>query len=305
MTARREFLLPAASLICALVVHPVSAATSPQAVADSLLAADRAFSAASAKTDLISGLSAQFDEAVIMPLPSGKFAHGKAETITALKGNPDNPTSRAEWTPLRVGVSADGLHGFSLGIMTVHRKEKPALLAKYMTYWIKTPEGWRAAAYKRAPRPDGEAPTAMYAPSLPAALIPPTTDAAELAGHARTLADAEKAFSDEAQLIGTGPAFAKYGRADATNFGGGPGFVFGAEAIGAQVSGPDPLPDGLKSRVSWSADEVIVASSGDLGVSIGVIKPNGAAPEGRPPANPFFTIWRRDSPSQPWKYIAE
>lgn len=283
------------------VAPPVLAAPSPQAAADSLLAADRAFSAASAKSDLISGISAQFDEAVVMPLPGGRFAHGKAEAVAALKVNPDNLASRTEWTPVRVGISGDGLHGFTFGFLTTHRQGKPDLAGKYLSYWVKRPQGWRIAAYKRAPRPEGAISLAAMSPSLPSAMVPPTTDAAVLAAQSKSLADAEKAFSDEAQTMGIGPAFVKYGRADAMNMGGEPGFLIGSDKIGGGFG-----EEGSKSSpVSWASSEVIVASSGDLGVSIGLIRPNGAVPEGQPAASAFFTIWRRDAPDQPWRYIAE
>ena len=51
------------AIIVALPV--VGAAATPQSVVDELLAADRAFSAASAKTDLVSGLTAMFAEDVV------------------------------------------------------------------------------------------------------------------------------------------------------------------------------------------------------------------------------------------------
>jgi hypothetical protein len=56
--------------------------------------------------------------------------------------------------------------------------------------------------------------------------------------------------------------------------------------------------------VSWSADRAIVASSGDLGVTFGFIRPNAGRPEGAG-ATPFFTIWRRADVNDRWRYIAE
>jgi ketosteroid isomerase-like protein len=58
----------------------VCAATTQSAV-DELLAADRAFSAASATTDLVSGLSAMFADDVVIPNPPGQFAGGKAAVV--------------------------------------------------------------------------------------------------------------------------------------------------------------------------------------------------------------------------------
>jgi len=50
---------------------------------------------------------------------------------------------------------------------------------------------------------------------------------------------------------------------------------------------------------------VAVASSGDLGVSWGVIRPNETTLSGQRPATAFFTIWHCDGAAQPWRYIAE
>ena len=62
--------------------------------------------------------------------------------------------------------------------------------------------------------------------------------------------------------------------------------------------------DGPVRSLAWAPDRVIVASSGDLGVTIGMIHPN--RPEAGQPTNfPFFTIWRRPSASAPWRYVAE
>ena len=91
----------------------------------------------------------------------------------------------------------------------------------------------------------------------------------------------------------------KYGSADAMNMGGpgSPSFVFGSAEIGKLVSGgklDEPSP------VNWAPDRVIVASSGDLGVTIGTIHRNDKSA-----SFPFFTVWRRASPTDPWRYIAE
>ena len=48
--------------------------------------------------------------------------------------------------------------------------------------------------------------------------------------------------------------------------------------------------------------ERFAASSGDLGVSIGIIRPNDPK---ETQSFPFFTVWRRDGPDKPWRYIAE
>ena len=127
----------------------LAAADSPKAAVDELLAADRAFSAASAKTDVVAGLSAMFADDVVMPVPSGQFAEGKGAATAALASNADNAKSRIEWTPVRGGISADLQHGFTLGFMTLHRPDGTDTPLKYLAYWVKKPDGWRVAAYKR------------------------------------------------------------------------------------------------------------------------------------------------------------
>ena len=87
--------LPTAVLCAALAGPPAARSqgadpalpATPQAAVDELLAADRAFSAASAKTDLVSGLAAMFDADVIMPLPNGQFAEGARIEVDVESGN--------------------------------------------------------------------------------------------------------------------------------------------------------------------------------------------------------------------------
>lgn len=291
-----RYLLPL--LLLALVQTPPS----PAAAVEELLQADRSFSSAGAQKDTISSLSAMFADDVIAGVPGGAFAGSRAQLIEALKSNPDNSTSRVEWTPIRGGISADGLHGFTFGYMTMHKKDGSRAPWKYLAYWIKGPQGWRVAGYRRRPRPEGNVSTAMMPPSLPVRMIAPSSDAAALEQHRRSLAAAEQSFSDEAQKIGLGAAFTKYGRADAINMGGPKDieFVVGSPNIGRSVGEGTPTDS---SPVVWGPDhKVLVASSGDLGITFGFIRSTSA--KDQPPA-PFFTIWRRASPAEAWRYIAE
>jgi hypothetical protein len=143
-------------------------------------------------------------------------------------------------------------------------------------------------------------------PHVPAALVAPRTEASHLEPLRRSLVAAERAFSDEAQKIGLGPAFAQFGHPTAVNMGGGASasYVVGAGAIGKLVGGDRPGPP---SPVEWSCDVGLVASSGDLGISFGFIRPN-ATPAGAtapPQGTPFFTVWTRAAAGAPWRYIAE
>ena len=297
---QKSFALVLAVFGCAAVV---SAQPSPQAVVDELLAADRAFSAASGKTDLVTGLSAMFASDVIMPNPAG-IAYGSQQAIEALRANPANGGARIEWTPLRAAVSADGRHGFTAGFMSWHQASGVTTPLKYLAYWEKQQDRWRVLVYKRGAAKTMPPLTPM-ANVLPKQIVVPSTDAAAIERYRQSLADAETSFSRDAQKMGIGPAFAQYGSPDAINLGGPdtPVFLVGNQAIGSNVGGGAP-PSG--SPVSWGPEKTIVAASGDFGITIGYIVPNTPGADGKPqPGRPFFTIWRRDSPKDPWRYIAE
>jgi hypothetical protein len=145
----------------------------------------------------------------------------------------------------------------------------------------------------------------MLPPHLPATRVAVVTDARTIDRHRQSLVAAEQAFSDHAQRVGLGPAFAAYGLPTAVNMGGParPDYVVGAEAIGKDIGASAP---GATSPVHWSSQVALVASSGDLGISFGYIRTHAAPPAGAPAqGQPFFTIWARESPDAPWRYIAE
>jgi ketosteroid isomerase-like protein len=295
----------AALLIALFIPALVTAQTpTPQQIADELIAADRAFSDASAKTDLITGLSAMFATDVAMPAPGG-IAYGAQKAIEAMRSNPANAGAKATWTPARVGLSGDGRHGYTAGFMVVNRADGTVQHAKYMAYWEKQASGWRVLAYKRAPAKEA-APAIPLGRVLPAKIVASSADAKTIETYRESLAEAERSFSRDAQKMGIGPAFTLYGSPDAANFGGPetPTFVFGNVAIGAQVAGPGGSPN--TSSVNWGPEKTVIAASGDFGVTIGYILRNAPGPDGKmPPPQPFFTIWKRDSLTAPWRYIAE
>lgn len=281
-----------------------AAPATPASLAESLLAADRAASTQAAGRPLRDGLLAMFRDDVIVPGAPGRLYRGLDAVRAYLRESPD-AEAHASWTPIRAGVSADGRHGFTFGFMTASRTDGPATPLKYMAYWTREDGPWRVAGYKRARRPDGEAALTVMPPLLPARLVPPTTDAAVRERQRASLVAAERSFSDRAQRIGLGAAFREFGAPTAVNMGGPASvpYVVGNDAIAALIGGNSPQP---ASPVEWSTDVALVASSGDLGISFGFIRPNAKSPDGTANAgSPFFTIWHRASPEAPWRYIAE
>jgi ketosteroid isomerase-like protein len=277
-----------------------AAIQSPQALADDLLNADRAFSAAAADQPAGDAIAAMLDDDVVMFIvPQPPLARGRTEATAVLAKAFAGEPSSLTWTPVRAGVSADGTQGFTYGFATQTIAGKPAVLTKYLSYWIKRPAGWRVAAFKLVPREAGDVSTELRAAALPERIVGPAVDAATVETYARELDKTERAFSEESQIVGLGAAFRKYGSADAMNVGGGADFTYGNDAIAAGFGTDKGSP------LRWAPDGVLVASSGDLGITYGYLERNGATPPGRLARIPWFTVWRRVSPQVPWRYVAE
>jgi len=283
-------------VVCAIAISASAQAQDSRTLASELIAADRAFSNAGAKANLVDAIGSMLTENAVMPTPKLDFAIGKSAIVDALKANPANIVATAEWSPVRAGISADGTQGFTYGFMFIHEAGKPDRRAKYLSYWVKRPEGWRVAFYKRAASGDGDI-TTRVDPALPAQLVDP--DPQRLQENLVSLKAAEQAFSDRAQEVGVGPAFAEFGAEDAMNMGSGSDFTFGNTAIAKLVG------EGNTTPITWGPDKgALVATSGDLGVTWGFIRPKEPKAD-EPKAFPFFTVWRKAGPDQPWRYVAE
>jgi ketosteroid isomerase-like protein len=283
---------------------PASAGTTPQQVTTSLLDADRDFSRAARSRPMRDALGAMFTDGVLMPAPRGEILAGKSRVLGAFATSPDT-AARLSWTPVRVGVSADGQHGFTVGFLVATRPDGTRAQFKYLTYWVREKGAWRVAAWRRRPMEMVAMDTTMLPPLLPAAIVAPTGDRQFIAAHRRSLIAAENGFSAEAQRIGVGAAFAVMGTTESLNVGA-PNdgrFTRGADNIAKGVAGGGALD--APSTITWGADTALVASSGDLGITFGVIRPKTPPPGAPATGSSFFTIWRRASPQAPWRYVAE
>lgn len=293
----RRIMIRTILLALALIAAPALAkpADSNIAVAE-LLAADRAFSAQAEKgPDPVAGLGAMFDAEVVMPSPKG-HAIGREPVLALFRENPSYKEGKVSWAPIRGGISADGTQGFTYGFLSLTGGDPARRERKYLAYWIKRPAGWRVVAYRQQVREAGEVSKEMLSPSLPPFAAEAVADPAIIASHQASVAAAEKSFSDNAQTVGLKKAFRDYGREDAMNMYGGAGFAVGLDAVTAGFKEGEP------TTIHWGTERSFAASSGDLAVSIGTIRPHDPKAG---PGFPFFTIWRRDGPGQPWRYVAE
>src|SRR5215207_53874 len=103
----------------------------PSTAAEELADADRQFSAEGADDNIADSIAAMLAPNAISAT-QGTFARGKEDIVARLRANPANANATAEWAPVRAGIAADGLQGFTYGFMTVHVPEQPDLRLKYM-----------------------------------------------------------------------------------------------------------------------------------------------------------------------------
>lgn len=283
-----------------LVASPTTAKSlDPKAAVEQLLAADRAFSDQAAKAaDPVAGLAPMLDAEVVVPAPGKGLVTGRDAVLGVFHDSTSFKEGKVSWAPVRGGISADGTQGFTYGFLSLTGGDPARRERKYLAYWVKRPDGWRVVTYRQQVREAGEVSREMFPPSLPAKAVKAKSDERLIMRNKLAVASAEKSFSDRAQLVGLRQAFAEFGRPDAMNMYSGAGFTYGLDSVVANFKEEGP------AKIHWSTERSFAASSGDLAVSIGTIVPNETAADGKP-GFPFFTIWRRDGPDQPWRYIAE
>lgn len=281
--------VPAAVALAA----PVAAATAQSSLVTLKAKQEQLLKIASANPP-VDAIVSMMSADTLLYARGGPFV-GPAAALAGLSANPGNKGAGTTWRAVKYGLSSDGLHGFSFGYFDIQGGDDPKLAhRRFLAYWVRDKGEWKIAAMKQGLLAPQIKELSNLAPSVPARSK--KGERPDPAEAQQSLKAAEKSFSDAAQQIGLPEAFTKFGRPDAIN-GGTLGAANIGKAISQQGSGPTPI--------YWSADQVLVAPSGDLGITFGVIRPHAAPPPGQPAEAPFFTIWMRDSLNEPWRYIAE
>ena len=263
---------------------------------DSLLAADRAWAALGDQTNLVEALTAPMapDGIFLAPVPSTGFLRGPDQVRDALNANAANKTSKWHSMVIRADVSSDGQQGYTYGYSEQVLATGAVLPGKYLAYWARQTDGtWKMAAYKRQARAAGavsltppagfETPTSRHR-----RYYPNTEPDAEL----QALFAVDVAFSDAAQLNGA-DAFAAYAAPDGAQTGG--------NAFASWIFGPDAIRASRPAEpfgATWKPELGTVATSGDLGFTIGFIY------QGTAIVSKYFTVWQKQ-PNGRWLYVAD
>lgn len=265
---------------------------------DALLAEVRALDARMASGPFVEPLAETFAPTGFHVSPGPLSARGPASVRAWLAADTLNATSRARWTVVGHGVSADGEDGYSFGHFLVMRASGDSLPGSYKAYWRRSAAGrWQLLAMQRA-RDGGAWPGSAIAPRAASPVHLVSLPARDTAALLRDVMATEQAFSDAA-AHGVGAAFAAFAAPDGAKAGPA-GYVFGPTGIAGLFAGPTPPSGGPK----WSPEVGTVANSGDLAFTVGPVVPRnpGAAPF--PPGAKYFTVWRL-LPDGRWRYVVD
>src|SRR5437868_12144300 len=125
-----------------LLAAPAARAQTPQQNVESLLAADRGFAATAGNAATpADAVAAMFDADVVMP-GGPELAIGRDAVLARFRAAPAWQSGSVTWRPVRAGVSADGMQGFSYGYLDVTAGNPDLRARKYLAYWVRRSEGW-------------------------------------------------------------------------------------------------------------------------------------------------------------------
>ena len=263
-------------------------------VRDTLLAADRAWAAIGAQTNLVEALAGPMASDGIFLAPGTTFLRGPDAVRTFLNTNPANKTAKWRSMVIRADVSSDGRQGYTYGYSEQELSTGTILPGKYQAYWSRQSDGsWKMAAFKRVARAPG-----AVSLTPPAGFETPTTrhrryyPNTEPESELTELFAVDVAFSDAAQF-GEADAFAAFAAPDGAQTGGSnmASWAFGPEAIrAAHPAAPVAF--------TWAPALGTVATSGDLGFTVGFIYSGATA------VSKYFTVWQKQ-PNGQWRYVAD
>jgi ketosteroid isomerase-like protein len=253
-------------------------------------------------SSFVAALAARFAPAGVHLAPGAGLFRGPSGARAWLERDTLNTRSVARWTVLRHDVSADGRDGYTYGYFDVIRPSGDSLPGKYHAYWRRSEAGqWQILAFARGRRAPGP-----VAQEFPAALIPrvppPTRAVIDTTALYAELVATEGAFSDSVG-VSVAAGFGGFAAPDAAKLEGGSEYVFGPQAVERLFADP---PAGSLGP-AWSPEWGSVATSGDLGFTLGPAWRRVPGKVQTPPAVPggrYFTIWKRQ-PDGTWRFLVD
>lgn len=132
--------------VSALSVIACRAVPSPDSVRNELLAADRAFAAATASRGIDGWLGYFTGDGVVYQ--ANDAARGRDAIRDLIGPLLADTTIALVWEPAEAWAAPDGQFGYTSGPYRIVRRADDSVTARgrYLTVWRRTPEGWKVVA---------------------------------------------------------------------------------------------------------------------------------------------------------------
>jgi len=296
-------LLPAALMLLACshtppASHPVPARGPSR---DSLLASDNERTLTVRERGPVSGMLLWLRPDIVY-LRGGTPAVRGIAAARSLMADTANFPGAVAWQPLGGDLSADRRAGYTFGVAARPFGGDSVSVERYIAFWKRDGGAapWRIAAYVEVAAPFRAKPGADTTSALSRLGIGAASANTQHARGVLALMGADSAFSDLADRVGVGAAFATTVAPD--------GAVFGGTEL---VVGPKAVRDFYASRdaasgLAWHPIYADIAASSDLGFTIGQYISTGRGPSGAAVQSfgKYLTVWQRQSDGT-WKFVVD
>ena len=270
---------------------------------DTLLADDLLRADSSRRLGAVNGTVAWLDDDVAYLRAGVPAVYGREYVAALLKETTSAVGTPVQWQPLGGGISRDARFGYTYGVAEVAQgttgpsgeQRAPMRLERYIAVWRRgdrTP--WRIIAYAE-----------VGAPMVPDVALGGTAPPGEpVKGKEASVRDelrqTDTDFSDAASRSGVGAAFSSYVAPD--------GVMFAGSEI---VRGPDEVRDlfaagSSRTSLAWRPVHSGVASSGDLGFTVGEYVSTGPNASGAVTQRfgKYLTVWRKQRDGA-WRFVVD
>lgn len=246
-------------------------------------------------------IAASLADSGVALVPGEAIARGRDAVEAAVHARYGARARAATWTVQFAAVAASGDAGYAYGVASLTDSARAPQQVKYLAYWRHTAGAWKIAAVLINARPDSS-PAATPASFL--ALADSARAAARdsvLPADPHRLVAADSAFAARAAAAGLTDAFVAWAAPNAVALNDDADPVYGPEAIGRVMA---ELPS--DATLAWTPIQAVIASSGDLGFTVGSWTYRAPAKTGAPAAasGKYLTVWGRQ-PSGQWRYVAD
>lgn len=265
-----------------------------------LLLANAATAAKSGK-GFAQAVGASLTDSAVVLVPGAAIARGREASEAALRTRYGAHTRASTWTVQFAAAAASGDGGYAYGVALLEDSAGTPQLVKYLSYWRHTDGAWKIAALLVNARPDT---TPAATPASFVAIADSARAAARdsvLPAEAHLLIAADSAFAARAAAAGVTDAFVAWAAPNAVALDDGADPVYGPEAIGKAMAA---TPSG--AALGWSPLQAYIASSGDLGFTIGTwtYRAPGKGGTAITTSGKYLTVWGRQ-PSGQWRWVAD